>query len=56
MVPWEDVTSQCQWEETQRQTEDLLERLYLSADLGICWDPPKELLEECLGFPAESAP
>ena len=33
------------WEETPGQTKDTLERLYLSAGLGMSWCPPEELVE-----------
>ncbi len=47
-------------EETPGQTQNTLERLYLSADLGILWYTPEgagvsSWGEECLGFPAETA-
>lgn len=42
MPPYGVDLSMSDWEETLRRTQDTLERLYLSADLGTPWSPPRK--------------
>lgn len=43
------------WEETQRQSQETLQRLYVSTGLGTPLDPPEGAGRRGRSFPAEAA-